>query len=284
MHGVVPQLVEVLGGLDCGGALSVHRRGKEQHVQVVLWVDREPLAKLRHLVGVPRPGVRAHPVGPAAHLVPGVRRHVVDVARAWYRQPEMLGAGLGLVGSGRRLRRVDVEVTRARVRDVDCQDLLELLVQTLRVRIVDVAIPATRLEQEQRIGVEGRDVEILRIGLVDPLHGVPVGLVLLLAHRRVVVLDVADRHCVDERLLLGCRVVVLETDCLLHSGPGMRRLVRPHRTVEIRPPGPRLPPVADRAVGVALPGLPERAGRVHLGERVHHLEPLVEILLHLGLG
>ena len=67
-------------------------------------------------------------------------------------------------------------------------------------------------------------------------------------------------------------------------GVGVRRLLGRHRPVQIRAPRPRLAPVADRAVRVALPRLAKRPHRLRLGERVHHLEALVEERLRLLVG
>jgi len=62
--------------------LTVIRGRIEQHMKVVLGIDRESLADRGLLIGVPRLEIRAYRVAPAANLVPRVRRHVVDVAGA----------------------------------------------------------------------------------------------------------------------------------------------------------------------------------------------------------
>ena len=68
----------------------------------------------------------------------------------------------------------------------------------------------------------------------------------------------------------------LQADRLLRGGVGERRLLGRHRAVQVRAPRPAFAPVADRAVGIALPRFAERAHRVEARERVHHLEALVE--------
>ncbi len=106
-------------------------------------------------------------------------------------------------------------------------------------------------------------------------HGVGVGLVLFLARLDVEILDVADAQRVDERALLRRRLV-LQADRLLRGGVREGRLLGRHRAVQVRAPRPAFAPVADGAVGIALPRFAERAHRVEAGERVHHLEALVE--------
>ena len=63
--------------------------------------------------------------------------------------------------------------------------------QAMDVRIVDVSRAAARLEQEQRIGIQRRDFEIVGILLRHLLHHVGVGTILLHACGRVEFLDVA---------------------------------------------------------------------------------------------
>ena len=116
--------------------------------------------------------------------------------------PRNCGAGFGLAGHHGRFGRVDVEVAGAGVVDVLRENRLEHLVQLLDVRILDVARAAARLEQEQRVGVERRDVEIVRIRARDLAHRVRVGAVLLDPLVGVEALDVAHRHRLDERALL----------------------------------------------------------------------------------
>ena len=82
------------------------------------------------------------------------------------------------------------------------EDAFEHLMQPVHVGIVHVARAAARLEQEQRVGVERRDLEIVGILRRHLLHRLGVGAVLLDALGRVELLDVADRHRVDERALL----------------------------------------------------------------------------------
>ncbi len=150
-------------------------------------------------VRVPRLEVGAHRVAPAADLVPGVRRHVVDVAGAGNEAAEELGARLGLAGDHGRLGGVHVEVAGAGVLDVLGEHAFEHLVQPLHVRVVDVARAAARLEQEQRVGVERHRIEVVGILLGHLAHRLGVGLVLLAcASWRSKSFDVAHRHRLDE--------------------------------------------------------------------------------------
>ncbi len=154
------------------------------------------------------------------------------------------------------------------------------LVQLVHARLVHVARSAARFEQEQRIGVERGDLEIVRVLRGHDFHPIGVRPILIDAFLRVEFLDVANRHRVDERLFLGVGVA-LQADGFLDGFVGVRRFFGTHRRVEIRPPRPRLAPVADRAVGIAFPRLAKRPHRLGLRERIHHLEALIEERLGL---
>ena len=231
------------------------------------------------------PGVEvgAHAVGPPADLVPGMRRHVVDVAGPRNPVAEMLRAGGCEAGIDGRLGGVDIEMAGARMADVAVEHAREHPVQPLHVGIGEVTQPAARLEQEQRVRVERHRVQVVRVLLGQPAHGLGVRFVLLAARLRIEVLDVAVRHRLDVRSLLRARAVHPRRR-LLDRGVGMRRLERPHRAVQVRTPRPRLAPVADGALRIAFPRLAERPGRFLLGEGVHQREALVEVRLRLGVG
>ena len=270
----------VLAGPHRDGALPVVRRRKQEHVQVVFRIDCESFANGRLEVRVPGVEVGTHRVAPSADLVPGVRRHVVDVARTRDGVAEELGAGLGTPRHNRRLRRMHVEVARPRVMDVLGQHLLEDLVQPLHVGVLNVARPAARLQQEERIGVERHQIEVLGVPRRKDLHGVGVRAILFHARVRLELLDVADRHGVDERALLRVGVA-LQGQRLLNRGIRVGRLLGRHRRVQVGAPCPRFAPVADRAVRIALPRFSKRAHRLRLREGIHHLEALVEECLGL---
>ena len=152
------------------------------------------------------------------------------------------------------------------------------------VRIVEVSRAAARLQQEERVGVQRGGVQIVRIPCGDLAHRVRVRAILLHARVRVEVLDVAHRQRVDEVPLPGAGMPRREPQRLLDGGVGPGRLVGAHRPVQIRAPRPSFAPVADRTVRIVLLRLPEGAGGILLGERVHQLEALIEVLPGLGAG
>ena len=82
----------------------------------------------------------------------------------------------------------------ARMVDVAGEDALEHLVQPNDVGIVHVAPAAARLEEEERVRVEGGDLEIVGILLRNLLHRVGVRAILIDALRRVELLHVANRR------------------------------------------------------------------------------------------
>ena len=94
------------------------------------------------------------------------------------------------------------------------ENAFEHLMEPANVGIVDVACATARLEQEERIGIEHRDLEIVGILRRDLPHRVGVGAVLLHSLGPVERLDVANREGLDERALLG-RGPVLQRQRLL---------------------------------------------------------------------
>ena len=277
------QLCVVLPGAHRDRALAVIRRRIQQHVQIVLGVDREALAHRGLLIRMPRREIGAHRIAPAAHFVPGMRWHVVDVTGAGDRLAQELGARFGAARHGRGLGGVHVEVTGAWMADVPRQDALQHLMQPMDVRIVYIARAAPRLEQKEGVGIQRGDLEVLGILRGHLLHGVSVGAILLDAPGRVERLEIAHRDRVDQRTLRG-RGATLQRQRFLCRCIRVRRLVGIHGRVEVRPPRPRFAPVTDRAPGIALPGFAERSHRLPLREGVHHLEALVEVRLRLGVG
>ena len=196
--------------------------------------------------------------------------------------PRYSAHAAALPGIDRRLGGVDVEVAGAGVLDVAREDAFQHAVQPLDVGVVQVARAPARLEQEQRVAVQGGGVEVVGVALGQRLHRLRIGLVLVAPLRHVEALDVAHRQRVDVVALAGGAVARRrEGHRLLERGIRVGRLRRPHRSVEVRAPGPGLAPVADGAVGVVGPRLAERADRVDLGEGVHQLHALVEELLRL---
>ena len=177
-------------------------------MEVVRGVNRESLSDLRFLIRMPRFNVRPHGIAPSSHLVPRMRRHVVDMAGAWNRFAEKLGAGFGALRHDRRFSGVHVEMASARVVDVFCQHLFEDVVQVFYRWVVDVARAPPRLEQKQRIGIQRGGLEIVRVSRSDLRHRLRVGLVLLHAFGWIEFLDVTDRHRIDEGALLFCRVAL----------------------------------------------------------------------------
>ena len=159
--------------------------------------------------------------------------------------------------------------------NVSRQDAFEHLMQPLNIGIGMVARAAARLEQEERIGIQRGDIEIVRVLRRYFLHRLGIRAILFDPLRGVERLDISHRDRLDERPLLD-RGTAGQGQRFARRGIRVWRLVGGHRRVQVRPPRPRLTPVADRAVSVALPCFAERPHRLRLGERVHHLEALVE--------
>ena len=101
VHRVVGSLGVVAARLNGDGALAVHGCGVEQHVEVVVGVDGEPLTEFGLLIRVPGLKVCSDGITPAPHFVERVRRHVVDMTRPRNRAAEEAGARFGLVGANR---------------------------------------------------------------------------------------------------------------------------------------------------------------------------------------
>ena len=76
----------------------------------------------------------------------------------------------------------------------------------------------------------------------------------------------------------------LQLHRLLDRGVGVRRLVGGHRRVEVGAPCPRLAPITDGAVRIALPRFAERPDRFRFREGVHHLEALIGKRLRFLIG
>ena len=168
--------------------------------------------------------------------------------------------------------------------DVRRENRLQHTVETLDIRVVDVSGSPTGLEEKERVGIQGGGVEIGRVLGGHTSHRVGVRAVLFTPLLRVEVLDIADRHRLNEGAFRWRRVLSGERQRLLNGGVRTWCLIYPHRAVQIRPPGPGFAPVADRALRVVLLCFPERPCGVDLRERIHQLETLVEILLCLRAG
>ena len=121
IHRVAGALGVVLAGLDRPRALAVHRRGVEQHVQVVIRIDREAFAGVGLQIRMPRFGIGLDGIAPAADFIPGMRRHVVDVAGAGNGLAEILRARLGQVGLHRGLGGVHIQMAGAGMLGIDLQ-------------------------------------------------------------------------------------------------------------------------------------------------------------------
>ena len=145
-------------------------------------------------------------------------------------------------GHDRGLGGVDVQVARAGMVDVAAQHALEHVVETLDGRRRVVARAAPRLEQEERVGVEHLNVQVVGIARRNLLHRVAVRAILFDARRRVELLDVADRQRLDQ-VALDRRRPLAQRHRLLDGRVRVRRLGRRHRSVQVRSPGPRFAPV-----------------------------------------
>ena len=152
------------------------------------------------------------------------------------------------------------------------------VVQVDSIGIFQRAIAAPFFEQEQGVAVERDDIEVVGMFRGQFGHLIPVEFVLYAAGFRVVVLDVADLNRPDHVGFLRTGVVDL-LQRLARRRQRPRRFGGGHGAVEIRTPGPGFAPIADRAIGVRLPGGVEGTHGFHLGEAVHELESLVEIAL-----
>ena len=215
-------------------------------------------------------------------LRPCVRRHVVEVAGARYRIAEVLRARHRPLGLGRQLRRVDVEMTGARVANVTLQRALEHAQQTHSLSdprdraFRDEAAAGTTLPHTAWRRPDRRDRPRQRGSMAR-------------AYARSCSTRLAGSKCSTYRTPiasmnafsfgLACRSA--SATRLLNGGIRTRRLVRGHSPVDVRPPGPGFAPVADRALRVALLRFAKRSAGLHLGKGVHQLEALIEVGLRL---
>ncbi len=118
------------------------------------------------------PGLRvgANRSTPVAHFIPGVRRHVLDVARCRHRIAEIVCAGQREFRLLAGFRRVDVEVACAGMRDVFVENACEHFMQVNEVRVVDITVTPPLLEQEYRDCVNDGDFVIAGVPVVEHLH------------------------------------------------------------------------------------------------------------------
>ena len=173
-------------------------------------------------------------------------------------------------------------MTGAGMADVALEHALEDGVNAPHVRIVDIAVAASLLEQEKRIGVERDGVEVVRILLGQLARRIDPGFILHAAVREIVIGDVAGGERVDISLFARARVVA-KLERLADGRIGIRSFRRGHRYVQIRPPGPRFAPVADGALRIEFLRFAKRAYGFVLAERIHELKALVEEGLDLGI-
>ena len=162
------------------------------------------------------------------------------------------------------------------MRGDDLPELADDLVGALVGRAVRPPV-VPRAEVHQRFGIQGRGVEVVRVGLGDLGHRARVG--------RVEPRAVGGRGrlvALRDRLDVGAlarRGVGLERERLLHRrvrGDAARRV---HGRVDVRPVGECDPPVAHGAGGIELRGAGERADRLRVIEAVDESQALVEVLL-----
>ena len=218
-HRVARQPREPASGLQRDAALPVHRRGVDEHVQVVGRIGQEALTLCGLLIGLPGLKARAHGVAPSPDPRPDVRRHVIDVARARDGIAKVLGARDRTLRLGRQLGHVDVEVTGARMPDVARQCAFERGEHAGDRRIVHGKGARAGQQQEQRLGVQRGHIQVVRIGRGDASHGVRVRAILIQPLRRIETLHVSRTHGANQRLLFRVRVPI---------GQRGRFLDRPH--------------------------------------------------------
>ncbi len=170
-------------------------------------------------------------------------------------------------------------MARAGVVRVARNDLLELAYDFIGAGVGSpVGLPVVpRAEVHQRFGIQGRGVEVVGIGVGDPLHRARV--------QRVQPGTIGRR---DRRVALRNR---LDVRALRHRGVGLerqrflRRRVRGdsarrvHWSIDVRAVGECDPPVAHGAGGIELCGARERADRFRVIESVDESQALVEVLL-----
>ena len=96
-------------------------------------------------------------------------------------------------------------MARARVTDIALQRRLQHASSARHVRLVDGKSARPRQQQEQRLRVQGRDVEIVGYARPPRGHGVGIRAILFEARGRIEALDIPDAPSPDERLLLRVR-------------------------------------------------------------------------------
>ena len=263
---------EGIGRLDRLRTAARHRGGEGEEVDVVR-VIRERIDAHRvlpfdeHLVGVDGVLVGLHGVVPPSDADVDVCGHVDHVPFARHEPSEPLGArhrGLRV----HRFDRVDVVMARAGVVRVARDDSLELAYDFLGAGVGSpVGSPVVpRAEVHQRFGVQGRGVEVVGVGVGDPLHRARVQRVQLgtvgRRDRRVALRDRLDVRA------LRRRGVGLERQRFLRRrvrGDSARRV---HGSVDVRAVGEGDPPVAHGAGGIEFCGARERADRFRVIESV----------------
>ena len=207
-----------------------------------------------------------------------MRGHVDHVAFTRHEAREPLGARHGGLGV-HRLDGVDVVVAgpgMVRVAGDDSPELADDLRGALVGRAVRPPV-VPRAEVHQGFGIQGRGVQVVRIGLGHLGHRARVGGVEPRAvggRGRLVAL----RDRLDVRALPR-RGVGLEGKRLLRRGVRRDTARRVHGRVDVRPVGKRDAPVAHGAGGIELHGAGERADRLPVVEAVGESQALVEVLL-----
>ena len=274
---------ECIGRLDRLRTAARHRGGEGEEVDVVR-VVRERIDAHRvlpfdeHLVGVDGVLVGLHGVVPPSDADVDVCGHVDHVPFARHELSEPLGArhrGLRV----HRFDRVDVVMARAGVVRVARDDSLELAYDFIGAGVGSpVGLPVVpRAEVHQRFGIQGRGVEVVGVGVGDPLHRARVRRVQPgTIGRRDRLVALRDR--LDVRALRR-RGVGLERQRFLRRrvrGDSARRV---HGSVDVRAVGECDPPVAHGAGGIEFCGARERADRFRVIESVDESQALVEVLL-----
>ncbi len=272
-------------------ALTAHHGGERQHVAVVKHVETiKPLVRPDLAIGgVGRDRLLVRPLrlGPAAAADVDVRGHVNQVWQARLEVAEPVGGGVRLLGARRCLERVDVEVERQRMARLLGDHRLEHLHDLLGARLGPaVARPKRpRAEVHQRFGVEPRSMRRRRRGiwLQTRAHRVGVRFVerTSIGGRRV---GVSLGEGGDQRPFDGTGARGSLASHRQRRGPvaGVRLIDR--RIVDVRAASVGDAPPSHRAARIERRGLPERADRLVVVERVEKLQALVEVTLGFGRG
>ncbi len=269
-------------------ALAVHHRGVREHVIVVRHVEpvEAGIGRVHSIdaIGHQRRGVGIDCLLPAAAPNVDVRRHMNEMADAGLQVAQRVGGAVGAAGSRRCLDGVDVEMAGEGMSRIHFHDPLQrrddLLGAGLRRAIRLPEIP--RAQVHHRLGEESADVGVVRMGLPHSPHRVGVRGVEVRAILRLRI-DVARRQRLDQRALDRACLVDARVR-LLQRVPGRGRTIgRHHRVVDVRPVGDGDAPPRHRAIGVELGRGAKRANRLFVIEAVEEAEPLIEILLGLGI-